>query len=283
VTAAGGVKRDAVPPGAEMARRAAAGLIAWVKLSVRPPRRPAGSAPMLPASRVAAGLAVAAAATGGAMLFLDAWAFGQQKRLPIPLIDVFNQITDFGRSGWFLWPIGLLIIALAFVAAAAPGRLVHPTITSLVVRLEFVFVAIAVPGLAVTIVKRLIGRVRPSALGPFAYVPFSWRPDYASLPSGHATTAFAAAVAIGAVWPRARPLLWLYAVVIALSRVIIAAHYPSDVIAGAFVGSFAALIIRNHFAARRLGFAAGRDGVVRALPGPSWRRITSVAARLLAH
>jgi membrane-associated phospholipid phosphatase len=283
VTATGGVKHDAVPPPAGMARRAAADLLAWAALPGRPPRRPAASAPMLPASRVAAGLAVAAAATGGAMLVLDAWAFGAQKRLPIAVIDVFNEITDFGRSGWFLWPIGLLIVALAFVAAATPGRLVHLTITSLVVRLEFVLAAIAVPGLAVTVVKRLIGRVRPSELGPFAYVPFSWRPDYAGMPSGHATTAFAAAVAIGAVWPRARPLLWLYAVVIALSRVIIAAHYPSDVIAGACVGGFAALIIRNHFAARQLGFAVARDGTVHRLPGPSWRRITSVAARLLAH
>ena len=61
--------------------------------------------------------------------------------------------------------------------------------------------------------------VRPSALGPFAYVPFSWRPDYAGMPSGHSTAAFAAAVAVGMVWPRARPLLWIYAIVIAASRV----------------------------------------------------------------
>jgi undecaprenyl-diphosphatase len=282
VTAAGSAKRDAAPP-AGMVRRAGAYLLAWLTLPGRPPRRPAASAPLLPASRLAAGLVVAAAATGGAMLVLDAWAFGQQKRLPIPLIDVFNEITDFGKSGWFLWPLGLLIVALALVAAATPGRLVYVTITALVVRLEFMFAAIAVPGLVVTIVKRLIGRVRPSELGPFAYVPFSWRPDYAGMPSGHATTAFAAAVALGAVWPRARPLLWLYAVVIALSRVIIAAHYPSDVIAGACVGGCAALIVRNFFAARRLGFAAGPDGRVRAQPGPSLRRIKAVAAHFFAR
>jgi undecaprenyl-diphosphatase len=153
------------------------------------------------------------------------------------------------------------------------------TIISLIVRLEFIFLAIALPGLVVTVVKRLIGRVRPSVVGPFAYVPFSWRPDYASMPSGHATTAFAVAVAFGALWPRARPLLWLYALIIALSRVIIAAHYPSDVITGACVGGFGALIIRNHFAARRLGFAAASDGTVHALPGPSLRRLTRLVTR----
>ena len=45
--------------------------------------------------------------------------------------------------------------------------------------------------LFVAIVKRFIGRVRPSSAGPFAYEPFHWRPDFASLPSGHTTTAFA--------------------------------------------------------------------------------------------
>jgi membrane-associated phospholipid phosphatase len=279
---AAGVKHEAAPPPAGMARRIGGELVALLALPARAPRRPAGSAPMLPAVRLVVGLLAAAAVIGGAMLVLDGWAYAWQKRLPIRLIDVFNEITDFGKSGWFLWPCGILIVALAALAAAASRRLVRLTIVSLIVRLEFIFVAIALPGLVVTIVKRFIGRVRPSALGPFAYVPFSWRPDYAGMPSGHATTAFAAAVALGAVWPRARPLLWVYAVVIALSRVIIAAHYASDVIAGACVGGFAALLIRNYFAARRLGFAAAPDGTVHALPGSSLRRIKSMAARLFA-
>ena len=58
-------------------------------------------------------------------------------------------------------------------------------LTSLVVRLEYLFLAIALPGLFVTVVKGLIGRVRPSELGPFTYSPWSWQHEYASLPSGH--------------------------------------------------------------------------------------------------
>jgi membrane-associated phospholipid phosphatase len=133
----------------------------------------------------------------------------------------------------------------------------------------------------VTIVKRLIGRVRPSDLGPFSYVPWSWKPQYASLPSGHGTTAVAAAIAIGALWPKARVPMWTFAVVIALSRVVIQAHFASDVIAAAFCGAFGAILVRNWFAARRLGFTVGADGTVRPLPGPSWRRIRTVAARLI--
>jgi PAP2 superfamily len=274
-----GVKHETVPPPVGMARRVGKELIAALTLPARAPRRRNSGAPMLSVARVALALLVAAALIGGAMLALDGWAYVQQKRVPIWVINLFNEITDYGRSGWFLWPSGILILALA-VLAATTQRFARLTIVALIVRLEFIFVAIAVPGLVVTVVKRLIGRVRPSVVGPFAYVPFSWRPDYASMPSGHATTAFAAAVALGALWPRARPLLWLYAVVIGASRIIIAAHYPSDVIAGACVGGFAALIIRNYFAARRLGFAAAPDGTVRALPGPSLRRIRSTLARV---
>lgn len=273
-----GVKHAALPPAGTL-RRVGSDLVALLALPARP-RRAAGAS-MLPAARVALALLAAAVAIGGAMLVLDGWALGAQKRMPIWVIDLFNEITDYGRSGWFLWPSGVLILALA-VLAATTQRLARLTIVALIVRLEFIFVAVALPGLFVTIIKRVIGRVRPSAAGPFAYVPFSWRPDYASMPSGHATTAFAVAMALGALWPRARPLLWLYALVIAASRVIIAAHYPSDVIAGACVGGFGALLVRNYFAARRLGFVAMHDGTVQALPGPSFRRVKSVFARLVA-
>jgi membrane-associated phospholipid phosphatase len=273
-----GVKHEAAPR-AGLVRRLGSDGLALLALPARAPRRLAIGASTLRAVRLMLGVLAAAVVIGIAMLLLDGWALAQQKRMPIWVINLFNEITDYGRSGWFLWPCGVLIIALAGLAATTQ-RVARLTIISLIVRLEFIFVAIALPGLVVSVVKRLIGRVRPSVIGPFAYVPFSWRPDYASMPSGHATTAFAVAVALGALWPRARPLLWLYALVIALSRVIIAAHYPSDVIAGACVGGFGALIIRNYFAARRLGFATAPDGTVHALPGPSLRRIASAFARI---
>ena len=217
------------------------------------------------------------------MVFVDARTFAALNLLPPPLVDLFNEITDYGKSGWFLWPSGLLIVALALIAGPALGRVSNLVIVSLAVRLEFLFIAVAAPGLLITIAKRLIGRVRPSELGPFAYEPFSWRADYAGLPSGHSTSAFAAAIAIGVLWPRTRPFVWIYAVIIALSRVIIGAHYPSDVIAGAFVGAFGALVVRNIFAARRRGLVVGPDGAVRVLPGPSMQRLKRVAARVLGH
>ncbi len=226
--------------------------------------------------------ALMAAVVVGSMIFFDARAYGVASELPPWLVDVFYEITDFGRSGWILVPTGGLIILIALLASPALDYMARAVLAVLVTRLGFVFVAVGLPGLVSTIVKRWIGRVRPSAFGPFAYEPFSWRAEFASMPSGHATTAFAALVAIGVIWPRARSLLWIYAVSIAASRVAVTAHYPSDVIAGAAVGAFGALWVRNWFAVRRLGFFVDADGTVRAKAGPSWRRIKRVAGVLLA-
>ena len=104
---------------------------------------------------------------------------------------------------------------------------------------------------------------------------------YAGLPSGHATTAFSVLVAFGVLWPRARPVLLVYALLIVVSRVVVTAHYPTDVLAGALVGSVGVLMVRRYFALRRLGFAFGADGVPHAYPGPSLKRLKAVARGLL--
>jgi undecaprenyl-diphosphatase len=263
-------------------RRVLGNLGAWLALPVRPRKVPAVR--LVPLTRrVAFGALAGAMLVAMSMLALDVRAVTVARTLPLWVVDTFNEITDFGQSGWFLIPLGIFVVLAAIVATPAAGRIGNRVIVSLIVRLEFVFLAIALPGLTVTIVKRLIGRVRPSELGPFAYMPWSWQPAYASMPSGHGTTAFAAAVAIGAVWPKARVPMWIFAAVIALSRVVITAHYVSDVIAAGFVGAFGAILVRNWFAARRLGFVAEPDGTVYALPGPSWRRLKAVARRLLGQ
>jgi undecaprenyl-diphosphatase len=75
--------------------------------------------------------------------------------------------------------------------------------------------------------------------------------------------------------------MWTYAVLIAVSRIVIGAHHPSDVLAGAIAGALGALLVRNWFAERRLGFAVGADGVVRPMPGPSLGRIAKAVAHRL--
>lgn len=248
----------------------------------RPPR--AGATPIWRAyARVALAVAVAMLILGATMVLLDGRSAAAARNLPRAVIDFFEFITDFGLSGWFLMPTGFALLALAGLASLDLPRLDRLVLAALAVRVGFLFTAIALPSLAVTIGKRVIARARPfvgDPANPFLYQPLSWNSDYASLPSGHATTAFAALVAVGALWPRLRPLMWLYALLIAASRVAVMAHYPSDVLAGAIVGAAGALLVRDWYAARGLGFVIDGAGRVAALPGPSARRLKAVARRL---
>ncbi len=215
------------------------------------------------------------------MFRLDAAASAWARMLPRWFVDAFEEITNFGLSGWFLFPFGFVVLCLAAVTSQALPRMTQGVLTALAARFGFLFLAIGVPGLFVTTVKRLIGRARPYVGGhddPFAYMPFIWRPEYASMPSGHATTAASAAIAIGALWPRSRVPMWLYAFIIMFSRVVVLAHHPSDVIAGALVGAAGAFLVRRWFAGRRLVFAV-RD--LRAFPGPSWPRITAALRQVI--
>jgi membrane-associated phospholipid phosphatase len=277
VTVAGPLNDSRQP--AALARRIGANLAAWSALLVRSPRANVAHAAWWPLSRLAIGGAMTIAAVAAAMILLDGWAIAHDRAWPLWLVRVFNEITDFGKAEWFLVPAGVLLIALAALASPALSRISNLVITSIAVRVGFVFFAVALPSLFSTIIKRLIGRARPLRVPghDVAFAPFAWRVEYASLPSGHATTAFAAAVALGALFPRARPALWAYAAIIAISRVVLVAHYPSDVIAGAVVGACGALLVRRWYAARRLAFTFALDGTLRAMAGPSWRRLREVA------
>lgn len=265
-------------------RRCLANVTAALTVLVRPPRIHAEQPWPLPLRQLGIAAAITLAVFVFGMVFVDAAASTAATKLPRWLISAFDDITDYGKSGWFLWPLGLLFLGLAALPPflSRVGQLV---LAAILVRVGFLFTAIAVPGLFVTIIKRMIGRARPMVTGeadPYVFSPFIWRADYASLPSGHTTTAFAVLVAFSTLWPRARTVLLIYALLIAASRVVVTAHYPTDVAAGALVGILGALMVRRYFALRRLGFSVGPDGVPHQYPGPSVKRIKSVARDLLA-
>jgi membrane-associated phospholipid phosphatase len=66
--------------------------------------------------------------------------------------------------------------------------------------------------------------------------PLSRAPSALSFPSAHATSSWAAAIAMGRVSPSARPPLFALAAAICLGRPYLGMHYPSDVLAGAALG-----------------------------------------------
>lgn len=63
-----------------------------------------------------------------------------------------------------------------------------------------------------------------------------------SFPSAHATTSFAAAGAYARALPGAAPLLYGAAALFAFTRPYLGVHYPSDVIAGATLGTVVAQV-----------------------------------------
>ena len=84
------------------------------------------------------------------------------------------------------------------------------------------------------IIKPLVARLRPSAeMG--AVIVGKISTDY-SFPSGHATIAWAMATVLAAKKPDGKPLYYILALAISLSRIYLGKHYPLDVVAGGIIG-----------------------------------------------
>lgn len=193
-------------------------------------------------------------------------------------------LTDFGKSAYALWLLAVTLLAVALVAPRLRTRS-RSALLAFGTRLQFLFFAVLVPVLAGELIKWAVGRGRPFVGGEanaFNFAHFAGTEAYASFPSGHAVTAFALAFAVSSLWPRARLAMAVYAIVIALSRLVLLAHHPSDVVAGALIGVIGAMFVRYWFAARRLGFTIHRDGAIVPLAGPSPGRLKGVARKASA-
>src|SRR6266852_1717465 len=90
-------------------------------------------------------------------------------------------------------------------------------------------------------VKLVVRRPRPCTVIVDAPVTLIDHPSSFSFPSGDATFAVGAAVALGSVAPRWRWPAYLFALAVCFERVAIGVHYPSDVLAGAVVGAISGL------------------------------------------
>lgn len=196
-----------------------------------------------------------------------------------PSLWPIRILTDFGKDEYLMLVLGAVLVVLALVAAGLHGTR-RALLLGFGTRLQFVFLSIAVSAFVAEILKYVIGRGRPFVGGkanPFNFVPFEGTGAYASLPSGHAVAAFALAFAVSALWPRLRVFMFTYAIVILLTRLVLVAHHPSDVVAGALVGTVGAMAVRYWFAARRLGFAIRADGTIVPLAGAVSGRLKRVA------
>jgi undecaprenyl-diphosphatase len=255
-----------------------------VVMSGRQLVRPPSHSRRAEAARRSARHALLLTATSGAVIIALMYAFDATEIGLMPPREAESLwpvriLTDFGKDAYVLWSLAIALFAVAIISPGLRGA-AQSHLLIFGTRLQFLFFAVLVPVLAGEVIKWMVGRGRPFVGGKadaFNFVPFSGSGAYASLPSGHAITSFALAFAVTAVWPQARPVMIAYAVLIGLSRLVLLAHHPSDVVAGALIGVVGAMFVRYWFAARRLGFAIRRDGAIVRLPGPSLGRLKRVA------
>lgn len=114
----------------------------------------------------------------------------------------------------------------------------------------FSLICYAMSGIVVHSLKRLLGRVRPKHLlsrEEYGLSPLNVDWSYNSFPSGHSQTIFVAAMIVILFWPRLWWAFFSFAAVIAFSRVILNAHFLSDVIAGSFIGLVTVLLVKRNW------------------------------------
>jgi membrane-associated phospholipid phosphatase len=222
--------------------------------------------------RVAAGLAATAIA-------ITPFDVAITRRLRAPDL----QRSTVWRNGamvfdWYGAPGARAVGPLLAVAGSVTR---NPTLSDIGIHVSESYAAAAV---AVFIVKGIAGRARPYTVSSESAYDFELgrgfphREPYSSFPSGHATGsfAFAASITVEAArrWPERKVLVgglaYGGAFLDAVSRVYRDMHWPSDVAAGALIGTVSGIVVtrRQHAnpdnrvdaLARRVLFAPAPDG-----------------------
>ena len=220
-------------------------------------------------------LVVVASAFAASFLLIDPLIFSLVSEFDNQLKGVFQVLTHLGRSSWILFPTGAAVIVLWGLRTRDIGARQAAAYGYVAQICAFVFACVAGAGIVTSLTKNIIGRARPKlydAVGSLEFEPFTFHADFASFPSGHATTIFALAMALAILYPKARVYLFVMAAWIAATRFLIGTHYFSDAVAGAAVGGAFSYFLMQRMAARRWLFQRADDGSVRlrGIPMAHW-------------
>jgi membrane-associated phospholipid phosphatase len=177
------------------------------------------------------GLWLAAMAVG---LWLDGPVARWAHRLAIDKDHPGNHLLKMGGDWRFTLAVALALVAWHHESWRAAGLLTLSAATG---------------GVLYSLSKWLAGRQRPVVtISPFTFSPFRnglaglFDEPNLSFPSGHTCLAFATAATLGICIPRWRYVFFALAAVVGAERVAENAHYLTDVIAGAGVGTFSAYL-----------------------------------------
>ncbi|OBZ93635.1 phosphatidic acid phosphatase [Pararhizobium polonicum] len=178
---------------------------------------------------------------------LSQWA----QALPHGVVAFNKRITDFGTFAWMIYSSGSIVI-IAYILHRVSRSEGFSSKAGTGWRLALYFLGtIGSAGLLVQALKLIIGRARPALYleyGAHSLTPFAREWQFESFPSGHSAAVGAFFGAFAMLAPRFRPVFALGALTIGISRVIVGAHYPSDVVAGLSLGFWSALMIAFLFA-----------------------------------
>ncbi len=182
---------------------------------------------------------------------LSIWLRGMESAYP-SFIDIFRFYTVLGKGPLYIWPLGIgtgLSLLLLYARRDWPKK-TRELLQISSLYFGYFFICTGGTRLILNVIKYLAGRARPEILeseGFYGFRPFNDAHAFNSFPSGHSATAFSLAFALIAIFPRARPWALGAAVLIALSRIMINAHYLSDVVAGAFLAWIAVALVTKQF------------------------------------
>ena len=209
--------------------------------------------------------AIIASLVVASLLLIDPLVFGVVRHFNPEIRGFFRSFTDLGKANWILIPSGIGIAILLALRTRKNGIRKQAAYGYGAQILGFVFVAVAGASFVGMVIKNTLGRARPKLydeLGSFEFHPFAYTADFASFPSGHATTIFALGAVLAILLPKARVYIFVAAAWVAATRFLIGAHYISDAVAGALLGLGFVYLLRDRLAERRWIFERRADGII---------------------
>ncbi|WP_150526088.1 phosphatase PAP2 family protein [Roseibium sediminis] len=219
--------------------------------------------PLRPGQRPQDLLAILLLTVGIAVVTLDIPTYPWIRSLPGEYRATFAAFTDLGKAHWILWSTGLVCLFLLAQQAKKFTFRLRMATGAIFTYAGFVFYSVAATGILAIIFKWSLGRARPKLyeqVGPVHFDFMALHGAYTSFPSGHSTTIGALAMALSLIFPAYRWLIVVICFWVAFSRVMVGAHFPSDVIAGVLLGMTFTYFTGRALARRRLGFAYNKDG-----------------------
>ena len=164
----------------------------------------------------------------------------------IYLKKFFKQITVLGDSLWY-FVLSVLIFIVSYFFIKLNHLTEYKKIFQNYINFSlFLLFSLIVSGAIVQFLKFIIGRPRPNYalsgdISEFNF--FGFVSEFHSFPSGHASTIFVVALVLAFYFPKIKYFLLCLAGVVAISRIIVGAHFFYDIVAGAVVAFLSVKII----------------------------------------